>query len=85
MMKKEFNLKQTCWVQILIMYDFKILNCSNNKNSPNDFSKQFDYERICLLKITLLSTLQNKLTLSSDEKSLTQNEQRNSVESIFAL
>ena len=33
----------------------------------------------------LLSTLQNKLTLSSNEKSLTQNERKNSIELIFVL
>ena len=33
----------------------------------------------------LLSTLQNKLTLSSDEKSLTQNERKNSIELILVL
>ena len=32
------------------------------------------------MKITLLSTLQNKLVLSSDEESLTQNERKDSVE-----
>ena len=37
------------------------------------------------LKITLLLTLQNKLTLSSNEKSLTQSEQKNSIELIFVL
>ena len=33
----------------------------------------------------MLSTLQNKLTLSSDEKSLTQSDRKNSVELIFVL
>ena len=33
----------------------------------------------------LLSTLQNKLALSSDEESLTQSERKNSVELIFIL
>ena len=33
----------------------------------------------------LLLTLQNKLTLSSDEKSLTQSEWKNSIELIFVL
>ena len=33
----------------------------------------------------LLSTLQNKLTLSSSEESLTQNERKNSVELILVL
>ena len=79
------NLKQARWAQILAVYDFEIFHCLNNKNSANDFSRRFDYERISSLKITLLSMLQNKLTLSSNEKSLSQNEWKNSVELIFVL
>ena len=79
MMKKELNSKQVRWAQILTVYDFKIFYRSNNRNSTNDFSRRFDYERILLLKITLLSTLQNKLILFSNEKSLTQNKWKDSI------
>ena len=85
MTKKELNSKQARWAQILAAYNFEIFHRSNNKNSANDSSRRFDYEKISLLKITLLSTLQNKLTLSSDEKSLTQSERKNSVKLIFVL
>ena len=85
MTKKELNLRQARWTQILAAYDFKIFYRSNNKNSANDLSRRLDYEKISSLKITLLSTLQNKLTLSSNEKSLTQSEWKNSVELIFVL
>ena len=57
----------------------------NDKNSANESSKRLDYEKILSLNIKLLSTLQNKLTLSLDEKSLTQNERENSIELIFVL
>ena len=67
-MKKESNLKQARWTQILAVYDFKIFHHSNNKNSADDSSKRFDYKKFLSLKITLLSTLQNKLTLSLNEK-----------------
>ena len=85
MIKKELNSKQTRWAQILTIYDFKIFYRSSNKNFANDFSRRLDYERTSSLKITLLSTLQDKLRLSSNEKSLTQNERKNSVELIFVL
>ena len=85
MTKKELNLRQVRWAQILTIYDFEIFHCSNNKNSADDPSKRLDYKRISSLKITLLSTLQNKLTLSSNEKSLTQSERKNSVELILVL
>ena len=85
MMKKELNSRQARWAQILAVYDFEIFHCSNNKNSADDSSRRFDYEKISSLKITLLSTLQNKLTLSSNEKSLVQNERKNSIELIFVL
>ena len=51
----------------------------------NDFSRQSDYKKISSLKITLLSTLQNKLILLSNEESLTQSERKNSIELIFVL
>ena len=63
MSKKKLNSKQGRWAQILTTYDFKIFNRSNNKNSANGLLKWFKYEKALLLKITLLSTLQNKLTL----------------------
>ena len=85
MTKKELNSKQTRWAQVFAVYDFEIFHRSNNKNSANDPSRRLNYKKISSLKITLLSTLQNKLTLSSDEKSLTQNEQKNSVELTLVL
>ena len=85
MTKKKLNFKQIRWAQILIVYDFKIFHRSNVKNSANESSKRFDYKETSLLNTKLLSTLQNKLTLSSDKKSLTQNERKNSIELIFVL
>ena len=84
-MKKELNLKQVRWAQIFAIYDFKIFHRSKNKNSANDSSKRFDYEKILSLKITLLSKLQNKLILISNEKSLTQNKRKSSIELILIL
>ena len=83
--KKELKSRQTRWAQILAIYDFKIFYRSDNKNSANDSLRWFDYKKILSLKITLLSTLQNKLTLLSNEKSLTQNERKNSIELTFVL
>ena len=57
MTKRELNLKQVRWAQDPAVYDVKIFYYSNNKNSVNDSSKRFDYEKISSLKITLLSTL----------------------------
>ena len=57
----------------------------NDKNSANESLKRFNYEKILSLNIKLLSTLQNKLTLSSDEKLLTQNEQENLIKLTFVL
>ena len=85
MMKKELNSKQARWAQVLAAYNFEIFHRLNNKNSANDSSRRPDYEKTSSLKITLLSTLQNKLTLSSNEESLTQSERKNSIELIFVL
>ena len=85
MTKKELNLKQVHWAQILVIYDFEIFHRLNNKNSANDSSRRLDYERISSLKITLLSILQNKVILSSDEKSLTQSERKNLIKLTFIL
>ena len=57
----------------------------NDKNSTNESSRRFDYKKISSLNIKLLSTLQNKLTLSSNKKSLTQNERKNSIKLILVL
>ena len=85
MTKKELNSKQARWTQILTAYDFEIFHRSNNKNSADDPSRRSDYEKTSSLKITLLSTLQNKLTLLSNEESLTQSERKNSIELTFVL
>ena len=85
MTKKKLNFKQVRWAQILIIYDFEIFHHSSDKNSANDLSRRFDYEKISMLNTKLLSTLQNKLTLSSNEELLTQSDRKNSVELIFML
>ena len=85
MTKKELNLKQARWTQILTTYNFKIVHCSNYKNSANDFSRRFGYKRISSLKVTLLLTLQNKLTFLSSEEFLTQSERKNSIILILIL
>ena len=85
MTKKKLNFRQTRWTQILIIYDFKIFHRSNDKNSANDSSRRFDYEKISTLNTKLLSTLQNKLTLSLNEELLMQSDRKNSVELIFVL
>ena len=51
----------------------------------NESSRRFDYEKISSLNTKLLSTLQNKLTLSSNEESLTQSGRKNSIKLIFVL
>ena len=79
MMKKKLNFKQARWTQILIIYNFEIFHRSNKS------SRRLNYEKISSLNIKLLLTLQNKLTLSSNEKSLTQSERKNSIELIFVL
>ena len=85
MTKKKLNFKQARWAQILIVYDFEIFHRLNNKNSTNESLKRPDYEKISSLNIKLLSTLQNKLTLSLNEESLTQNEWKNSIELTLVL
>ena len=71
MTKKELNSRQARGMQIFEIYNFENFHRSNNKNSTNDFPRQFDYKKISLLKIILLSTLEIKLTLSSSEELLT--------------
>ena len=85
MTKKELNSRQVRWAQILAAYDFEIFHRSSNKNSADGSSKRFDYEKILSLKITLLSMLQNKLTLSSNKESLTRSERKNSIKITFVL
>ena len=85
MTKKKLNFKQVRWTQILTVYDFEIFHRSNDKNSANDSSRRLDYEKVSTLNTKLLSTLQNKLTLLSDEESLTQSDRKNSIELIFVL
>ena len=48
-------------------------------------SKRLNYEKISSLNIKLLLMLQNKLMLSSNEKSLMQSERENSIKLIFVL
>ena len=74
MTKKKLNFKQARWAQILTVYNFEIFYRSSDKNSANDSSRRFDYEKVSMLNTKLLLMLQNKLTLSSDEESLTQSD-----------
>ena len=85
MMKKKLNFKQVRWAQILIVYNFEIFHYLNDKNSANESSRRFNYEKILSLNTKLLLTLQNKLMLSLNEKLLTQNERKNSIKLIFVL
>ena len=85
MTKKELNSRQARWAQVFATYDFEIFHRSSNKNSANGSSRRLDYEKISSLKITLLSTLQNKLTLSSSEESLAQSKRKDLIELIFVL
>ena len=74
MRQKKLNFRQARWALKLIVYNFEIFHRLKIKNSTNESSKRSNYEEISSLNIKLLSTLQNKLTLSSSEKSLTQSE-----------
>ena len=85
MKQKKLNFKQARWALTLITYDFEIFHRSKTRNSTNESSRRLDYEEISSLNIKLLSTLQNKLALSFDEKSLTQSERKNSMNSIFVF
>ena len=85
MTKKKLNFRQARWAQILTVYDFKIFYRSNVKNLADESSRRLDYEKVSSLNIKLLSMLQNKLTLSSNEESLAQSGRKNSVELIFVL
>ena len=68
---------------MLIIYDFKIFYRLNKINSTNESSKRFDYEKISSLNIRLLSTLQNKLTLSFLKISITQSKRKTLKNLIF--
>ena len=85
MKQKKLNFRQARWALALIAYDFEIFHRSKTRNSANESSRRLDYEEISSLNIKLLSTLQNKLALSFDEKSLTQSERKNSMNSIFVF
>ena len=78
MKQKKLNFKQIRWALTLIVYNFEIFYWFNKINSTNESSKRFDYEKISMLNIRLLSTLQNKLTLSliEIEISMTQNKRK---------
>ena len=77
--QKKLNFKQVRWTLTLIIYNFEIFYQLNKINSTNESSKRFDYEKISLLNIRLLSTLQNKLTLSLLKNSITQNKRKMSI------
>ena len=65
MKQKKLNFKQVRWVLTLTVFDFEIFHRFDKTNSANKSSRRFNYEKILLNKIILLSTLQNKLTLSN--------------------
>ena len=72
----------------LIAFNFKFFYCLNKINLTNKLLKRFDYKKVLLNKIILLSTLQNKLTLLIIKNlliSLTQSEQKNLYIKIFLL
>ena len=72
----------------LIVFNFKIFYRFNKINSTNELSKRFNYEKISLNKTTLLSMLQNKLTLSNINNllfSISQNKRKNSNNLNFKL
>ena len=71
--QKKLNFKQVRWALTLTIYNFEIFHRFDKINSTNESSKRFDYKKISLLNICLLSTLQNKLTLSLLKNSITQN------------
>ena len=73
MKQKKLNFKQVRWTLTLTVYNFEIFYRFDKINSTNESSKRFDYKKISLLNICLLSTLQNKLTLSLLKNSITQN------------
>ena len=76
--QKKLNFKQARWALTLTAYNFEIFHRFDKTNSTNESSKRFDYEKISSLNTRLLSTLQNKLTLSSleIEISMTQNRRK---------
>ena len=65
MKQKKLNFKQVRWALTLAVFDFEIFYRLDKTNSTNESSRRFDYEKISSNKTTLLSTLQNKLTLSN--------------------
>ena len=70
------NQRQTDWIIKLIVYDFENFHPFDFKNFAHELFKQFDYENVCFLNIKLLSMLQNKLTLTINDNSLSQNKQK---------
>ena len=73
---KELNQRQARWVIKLIVYNFEIFHRFDFKNFANESFKRFDYKNVCFLNTKLLSTLQNKLTLTIDDESLSQNKRK---------
>ena len=75
---------------MLTVYNFGIFYRFNKINSTNELLKRFNYKKISLLNIRLLSMLQNKLTLlftnkSRNKFSITQNKRKNSNLLTFKL
>ena len=86
--QKKLNFKQVRWALTLTAFDFEIFYQFNKINSTNESLKRFDYERILSNKTILLSTLQNKLTLSNIDNlllSISQNKRENSNNLNFKL
>jgi len=80
MNQKELNLRQARWALKLVAYNFEIFHRLNKKNLANKSSRRLDYEEVSSLNTRLLSTLQNKLTLSFDKNLLTQSRRKASID-----
>ena len=67
----------------LTAYNFEIFHRFDKINSTNESSKRFDYEKISSLNIRLLSTLQNKLTLSLFEIKISMTQSRRKMSNLI--
>ena len=81
--QKKLNFKQVRWTLTLTAYNFEIFHRFDKINSTNESSKRFDYEKISSLNIRLLSTLQNKLTLSLFEIKISMTQSRRKMSNLI--
>ena len=82
MKQKKLNFKQARWALTLIVYDFEIFHRFDKINSTNESSRRFNYEKISSSNTRLLSTLQNKLTLSSFEIEISMTQSRRKMSNL---